>query len=107
MSEFDHIVSFETLERMPDPEGGGGFIREWKTFKECEASVQPLSGNSRFYAQQIDTSIEYQIFMEYDEEILNNKEDLRINHDDKVYTVKHAIDQGGLNEILCLYCVGE
>ncbi|ANC77179.1 hypothetical protein ABE65_010345 [Fictibacillus phosphorivorans] len=102
MNEYPHTIIFQQKTKIPD--GSGGFTEDWATFKVVEALVQPLSGSKYFLAQQIQSKINYKIFMDFDSEI-NFK--FRINYNGKILKIDAPIDQGGLEEVLCLLCVSE
>ncbi|TCN25486.1 phage head closure protein [Mesobacillus foraminis] len=99
MIEFPHTITFEKQSKVPD--GAGGNVLNWVTVKTVDAFVQPISGNTLYFAQQNQSKITHKVFMEYDETINSN---LRIKYGRKVLTFHPPIDQGGLNEILVLMC---
>lgn len=101
MNEFPHLITIQKMAKVPD--GSGGHVEDWVTFKEVNAHVQPISGDSFFKAQQIESKINHKVFIDYDNTITNNA---RLIFEDKILTVNSIIDQGGLNELMVLMCVG-
>jgi SPP1 family predicted phage head-tail adaptor len=101
MIELPHLIDIQIETKVPD--GSGGHTKDWTLFKSVNAFVQPISGRNFFQAQQIETKINYKVFMDYDETITNK---MRVVHQDKPLTINTVIDQGGLNEIMVLMCSG-
>lgn len=99
MNEFSHKITFEKETEVPD--GSGGYVENWITFKEADALVQPITGDSYFIAKQNQSKIKYKVFVEFDEEITDR---LRIKYGNEIITIDVVIDQGGQNEILVLMC---
>jgi SPP1 family predicted phage head-tail adaptor len=102
MNEYPHTITFQQKTKIPD--GSGGYTEDWTTFKVVDAFVQPLSGSKYLLAQQLQSKINYKVFMDFDSEI-NSK--LRIDYNGKILNIDAPIDQGGLEEVLCLLCVSE
>jgi SPP1 family predicted phage head-tail adaptor len=101
MNRYPHEVVIENEAKVSD--GSGGYSTDWVAFKNVNAHVQPISGRTFFEAQQIESKINYKVFMEYDKEISNT---MRVNYQDKHLTIDTIIDQGGLNDIMVLMCSG-
>ncbi len=102
MNEYPHTITIQQITKIPD--GSGGYTEEWTTLKTAEAFVQPLTGSKYMLAQQLQSKVNYKVFMDYDSEI-NFK--FRINFNGKILKIDAPIDQGGLEEVLCLLCVSE
>jgi SPP1 family predicted phage head-tail adaptor len=102
MMEFPHVITLEEETSVSD--GAGGHESSWQPFKTVNAFVQPISGKTFFHAQKIESEINHKVFMVYDEDVKSN---MRVLYKGKPLTIDNIIDQGGLNEILVLMCVGE
>jgi SPP1 family predicted phage head-tail adaptor len=102
MNEYPHTITFQQKSKLPD--GSGGYTEDWNTFKVSDAFVQPLTGSKYLLAQQLQSKINYKVFMDFDNEI-NSK--LRIDYNGKILKIDAPIDQGGIEEVLCLLCVSE
>jgi SPP1 family predicted phage head-tail adaptor len=102
MTEFPHTITFQVETDTPD--GSGGFITNWNTFKVSDALVQPISGKTYWEAQKNESKIKYKVFMEYDGEITSG---MRIQYGEEILTYSEPIDQGGQEEIILFMCESE
>lgn len=107
MSEYPHDFVIEKETEVSD--GAGGKMKDWNTFKDAVGHVQPLSGETFFKAQQLESKVNYKVFMDYDEEILmeHKTQKLRVFHNQNPFNIDSIIDQGGLGEIMVLMCNGK
>ncbi|MDQ1003968.1 SPP1 family predicted phage head-tail adaptor [Neobacillus niacini] len=101
MIEYPHLIDIQIETKVPD--GSGGHKKDWTLFKNVEAFVQPISGTTFFQAQQIESKINYKVFIDFDMEITNK---MRVLYQEKPLTIDTVIDQGGLNEVMVLMCSG-
>jgi SPP1 family predicted phage head-tail adaptor len=101
MNRYPHDVVIENEVKVPD--GSGGNTITWSVFKNVNAHVQPISGRAFFEAQQIESKINYKVFIDYDEQITNR---MWVNFQGKRLMIDTIIDQGGLNEVMVLMCIG-
>lgn len=98
MNEFPHVITFQSLTKVPD--GGGGYEEVWTDLVTTDAFVCPVSSNERYQAQQAQTPISHSVFFPYQEGI---KPDMRIVHGSDILSIRSKpIDQGGQGEILML-----
>ena len=102
MTEFPHVIIIEKGTKVSD--GAGGYKEDWTVFKSINAHVQPISGKTFFHAQQIESEINYKVFTEFDKEITSS---MRVMHQNKPLIIDTIIDQGGMNEVMVLMCVGD
>ena len=101
MIDFPHEIVIEKETKIPD--GSGGYTTDWAAYKNINAHVQPISGKTFFQAQQIESKVNFKVFMEYDEEITSK---MRVVHNENPLSIDTIIDQGGFNEVMVLMCVG-
>lgn len=100
MSEFPHTITFQKATTVSNGMGGTSLV--WVNFKDAEAHVIPISGDTYFIAQQSQSKITFKVFLEFDAEITPS---LRVIHkEDEILNINAVLDQGGLGEILCLMC---
>ena len=96
---YRHKITF--LKNHGGKDSYGEVIGDWKTFKSVYAAVDPLLGNEYFSALTIDSKVEIKFNSRYIQGITN---DMRIQHNGKIYEILSAINVKGLNRELLCYC---
>lgn len=79
----------------------GESMDDWQIFKSVYAAADPLLGNEYFTALTIDSKVEIKFNSRYISGITN---DMRIQHNGKIYEMLSAINVKGLNRELLCYC---
>lgn len=105
MADYRHKIKFLQLklgeDGKPLKDAYGELINEWEEFTTVWAAVDPLLGNEFFTALTTDNKVEIKFNCRYVPGITN---DMRIQHDNKVYEILSAINVKGLNRELLCYC---
>lgn len=101
---YPHEGTFQEYTTVPD--GMGGSTKEWSDVFTTECHVQPITGQERANARQLETSIDHKVFYPYNDGITSA---MRLKWHDRqdsdgnslVIDLKFdPIDQGGIGEIL-------
>lgn len=66
-----HRLTIQKRTRVSD--GEGGFIADWKDWKEVYATVKPLSSYERIQYQRLDADISHSVKMRFDKDLVNRK----------------------------------
>lgn len=99
IGDFRHRITFQKEVKVSD--GYKGFTVTWQDVITVWASVDPLSGREYFYAHQIQNAISHRIRIRYRTDI---KEEMRIRHGNRYFSIESIIDIGERREFLELRC---
>lgn len=94
---FPHSITFQEKKQVSD--GGGGYTESWVDAFSSDAHVQPITGNTRFQAQQLETPINTRVYIPSNQAIKSSMRIVWHDRNDTIITLKSdPIDQGGLGE---------
>ena len=99
MHDYRHKITF--LKNHGGKDTLGEVIDDWKEHTTAWAAVDPLLGNEFFTAFTTDSKVEIKFNSRYIPGITN---DMRIQHNSKIYEILSAINVKGLNRELLCYC---
>ena len=101
MHDYRHKITF--LKNEGGKDAYGEVIDDWQPVFEYDiwAAKDPLLGNEYFAAFTIDSKVEIKFNCRYVPGITN---DMRIQHNGKIYEILSAINVKGLNRELLCYC---
>lgn len=82
-----HRVTLQQLTQVPD--GGGGYTEDWTDVATVWAAVEPLRGQERYEAQQVQATLSHRITIRYRAGV---EPSMRVVHDGRVFNVLSVID---------------
>jgi len=102
ISDMRHRVTFQEEQKTPD--GYKGSTAKWVYVVEVWASVEPISGGERFFAQQIKSDVTHKVKIRYRTGI---NEAMRILHRDRIFSIESIIDVEERQKFIELRCIEE
>ncbi len=100
-----HTVIFQVETEGHQDDGGGWVPGGWQDFLTTEAHVQPITGNQRFQAQQLETPINHKIYYPAQDGVKPNMRVKWLDRTDvdgnpkEINLQSDPIDQGGMGRV--------
>ena len=94
-----HRVTIQKLEEVDD--GYGGIEEKWQDMITVWAVVEPLRGNERYTAQQVQAELTHKVTIRYKPGI---KPDMRLKYGDRILEIEAVIDVEERHRWLELLC---
>ena len=94
-----HRVTIQQLVNIDD--GGGGSIETWQDIVPVWAAIEPLRGNERYTAQQVQSTLSHKVTIRYREGV---KPQMRLTYKGRVFEVESVIDVEERHQWLELLC---
>ncbi|WP_434632010.1 phage head closure protein [Thermoanaerobacterium thermosaccharolyticum] len=94
-----HRATIQQLVNIDD--GAGGSIETWQDIVTVWAAIEPLRGNERYTAQQVQSTLSRKVTIRYREGI---KSQMRLTYKGRIFDIVSAIDIKELHQWLELLC---
>jgi len=94
-----HRATIQQLVNTDD--GAGGSIETWQDIATVWAAIEPLRGNERYTAQQVQSTLTHKVTIRYREGI---KPQMRLTYKGRIFDIVSAIDIKELHQWLELLC---
>ncbi|WP_434565155.1 phage head closure protein [Thermoanaerobacterium thermosaccharolyticum] len=94
-----HRATIQQLVNIDD--GAGGSIETWQDIVTVWAAIEPLRGNERYTAQQVQSTLSHKVTIRYREGI---KSQMRLTYKGRIFDIVSAIDIKELHQWLELLC---
>lgn len=94
-----HRATIQQLVNIDD--GAGGSIETWQDIATVWAAIEPLRGNERYTAQQVQSTLSHKVTIRYREGI---KPQMRLTYKGRVFEVESVIDVEERHQWLELLC---
>ncbi|WP_434642754.1 phage head closure protein [Thermoanaerobacterium thermosaccharolyticum] len=94
-----HRATIQQLVSTDD--GAGGSIETWQDIVTVWAAIEPLRGNERYTAQQVQSTLSHKVTIRYREGI---KPQMRLTYKGRVFEVESVIDVEERHQWLELLC---
>jgi SPP1 family predicted phage head-tail adaptor len=92
-------VTIQELVRADD--GYGGTVETWQNIATVWAAIEPLRGNERYTAQQVQTELSHKVTIRYRSEV---KPQMRLVYKGRIFEIEAAIDVEERHRWLELLC---
>lgn len=97
-----HRIKLQSRTQASD--GGGGFTDTWADFATVWAAVEPLTGNERFEAQQLEGELSHRVTLRHRSDVTT---EIRAVHQSRVLEIRAVIRPEERNAQLLLLCSEE
>ncbi len=94
-----HRVTIQQLVNTDD--GAGGSIETWQNVATVWAAIEPLRGNERYAAQQVQSTLTHKVTIRYREGI---KPQMRLTYKGRIFDIESVIDIEERHHWLELFC---
>lgn len=94
-----HRVTLQELVKTDD--GYGGIVETWQDVATVWAAIEPLRGNERYTAQQVQSELSHKVTIRYRAGI---KPQMRILYGNRVFDIEAVIDVDERHRWLELLC---
>lgn len=96
--KYRNRVTIQSYGKVPD--GGGGWQEEWYDDGQAWAHVNPMQGNKRYIAQQVNSEISHEVYMRY-RDITRSQ---RLKHRGRILEIESIIDVDERKKELLITC---
>lgn len=94
-----HRATIQQLVNTDD--GAGGSIETWQNVATVWAAIEPLRGNERYTAQQVQSTLTHKVTIRYREGI---KPQMRLTYKGRIFDIESVIDIEERHRWLELFC---
>ena len=94
-----HRATIQQLVNIDD--GAGGSIETWENVATVWAAIEPLRGNERYTAQQVQSTLTHKVTIRYREGI---KPQMRLTYEGRIFDIESVIDIEERHRWLELLC---
>lgn len=94
-----HRVTIQQLVKTDD--GYGGIVETWQDVATVWAAVEPLRGNERYRAQQVQAELTHKVIMRYRAGI---KPQMRLLYGNRIFEIEAVIDVEERHKWIELLC---
>ena len=94
-----HRTTIQQLVNTDD--GAGGSIETWQNVATVWAAIEPLRGNERYTAQQVQSTLSHKVTIRYHEGV---KPQMRLTYKGRIFDIEAVIDIEERHRWLELLC---